>query len=53
MSGCFPYLIIIWFVVRKLLAVTDSPLGFSSALVSGFHLSAKLRVLRVEVFISS
>lgn len=50
----FPYLIVIWFVVRKRLAVTvDSFLGFSSALVDGFHLSAKFRVLRVEVLISS
>lgn len=53
-EGVFPYLIIIWFVVRKLLAVAvDSFLGFSSALVNGFHLSAKFWVLRVEVFISS
>lgn len=50
----FPYLIIIWFVVRELLAVAvDSFLGFSSALVDGFHLSAKFRILRVEVLVSS
>lgn len=50
----FPYLIIIWLVVRELLAVgVDFFLGFSSALVNGFHLSAKFRVLRVEVLVSS
>lgn len=50
----FPYLIVIWLVVRQLLAVGgDSPLGFGSALVDGFHLSAKFRVLRVEVLVSS
>lgn len=50
----FPYLIVIWFVVRKLLAVAvDSFLGFSSARVNCFHLSAKFRVLRVEVLVSS
>lgn len=50
----FPYLIIIWFVVRKLLTVADdSFLGFSSAVVNCFHLSAKFRVLRMEVLVSS
>lgn len=48
------YLIIIWFVVRYLLAVAaGSFLGFSYALVDVFHLSAKFRVLRVEVLVSS
>jgi len=50
----FPYLIVIWFVVRKLVAVAvDFFLGFSSTVVNGFHLSAKFRVLRVEVLVSS
>lgn len=50
----FPYLIIIWFVVTKSLSLTDdSFLCFTSALVNGFHLSAKFRVLRVEVLVSS
>lgn len=50
----FPYLIVIGFVVRKHLAVAaDFSLCFSSALVYGFHLSAKFRVLRVEVLISA
>lgn len=54
LCGVFPYLIVIWFVVRKCLSVAvDSLLGFSSALVDGFHLGAKFRVLRVEVLVSS
>lgn len=50
----FPYLIVIWFVVTKRPSLTDdSFLCFTSALVNGFHLSAKFRVLRVEVLVSS
>lgn len=50
----FPYLIIIWFAVKMLLRVAVDPfLGFSCAPVRGFHLSAKLRVLRLEVLVSS
>lgn len=50
----FPYLIVIWFVARKRLGVAaDSLLAFSSARLNGFHLSAKFRVMGVEVLVSS
>lgn len=50
----FPYLIVIWFVARKRLGVAaDSLLAFSSARLDGFHLSAKFRVMGVEVLVSS
>lgn len=52
-TGCFPYLIVIWFVVTILSLAVDSLLGFSSAVVDGFHLGAKFGVLRVEVLVSS
>lgn len=50
----FPYLIIIWFVVTTSLSLAvDSLLGFISAVVDGFHLGAKFRVLSVEVLVPS
>lgn len=51
--GVFPYLIIIWFVVTSLSLAVDSLLGFISAVVDGFHLGAKFRVLSVEVLVPS
>lgn len=51
--GFFPYLIVIWFVARKRLGVAaDSLLAFGSAWLDGFHLSAKFRVMGVEVLVS-
>lgn len=52
-EGVFPYLIVIWFVVTTVSLGVDSLLGFSSAVVDGFHLGAKFRVMRVEVLVSS
>lgn len=52
-EGVFPYLIVIWFVVTSVSLAVDSLLGFSSAVVDGFHLGAKFRVMRVEVLVSS
>lgn len=53
-DGVFPYLIVIGFVVTTSLSLAvDSLLGFRSALVDGFHLGAKFRVLREEVLESS
>lgn len=50
----FPYLIVIGFVVTTSLSLAVDPLlGFKSAVVDGFHLGAKFRVLREEVLESS
>lgn len=59
----FPYLIVIWFVVTQRLSLTaaaaaddDSFVALTSAGLhdaAALHLSAKFRVMRVEVLVSA
>lgn len=59
----FPYLIVIWFVATKCLSMTAAAAADADSLVAltsaglhdaaALHLSAKFRVMRVEVLVSA